>query len=61
MGVVYQVAKEVDPKTMTLQYLDALRSIGASPSTKYFFPLEFTKIVEQIRDYVSNAQPDKSQ
>jgi hypothetical protein len=31
---------------MTLQYFETLKSIGASPSTKYIFPLEFTSMLE---------------
>jgi regulator of protease activity HflC (stomatin/prohibitin superfamily) len=31
-----------DPRTMTLQYFETLKSVGASPSTKYIFPMEFT-------------------
>ena len=42
---VYQVAQHVDAKTMGLQYLDALRALGASPATKIVFPLEFTTLL----------------
>src|SRR5256712_1198526 len=30
--------------TMTLQYLDALKQLGASPSTKFIIPTEFTSL-----------------
>jgi hypothetical protein len=30
---------------MGLQYLDALRALGASPATKIVFPLEFTTLL----------------
>ena len=43
---IYNVAKDVDTKTMTLQYFTTLEDIGKSPSTKYIFPLEFTKFLE---------------
>jgi regulator of protease activity HflC (stomatin/prohibitin superfamily) len=43
---IFSVAQTVDPKTMTLQYFETLKSIGASPSTKYIFPLEFTSMLE---------------
>lgn len=56
LGLVFQAVKQVDAKTMTLQYYDTLKSLGASPSTKYIFPLEFTRIVEQIRGYVKDAE-----
>jgi regulator of protease activity HflC (stomatin/prohibitin superfamily) len=42
---IYQVAQHVDAKTMGLQYLDALRALGASPATKIVFPLEFTTLL----------------
>jgi regulator of protease activity HflC (stomatin/prohibitin superfamily) len=42
---IYQVAQTVDPKTMTLQYFETLKSIGSSPSTKFIFPLEFTSML----------------
>ena len=45
---IFSVAQTVDPKTMTLQYFDTLRAIGASPSTKFIFPLEFTNLLENF-------------
>jgi len=42
---IFQVAQNVDGKTMSLQYLETLKSIGASPSTKYIFPMEFTSLL----------------
>ncbi len=45
---IFEVAKTIDQKTMTLQYFEALKSIGASPSTKYIFPLEFTGMLENF-------------
>ncbi len=45
---IYSVAQTVDPKTMTLQYFETLKSLGASPSTKYIFPMEFTGLLENF-------------
>jgi regulator of protease activity HflC (stomatin/prohibitin superfamily) len=45
---IYDAAKEVDPKTMTLQYFETLKTIGTSPATKYIFPLEFTGMLESF-------------
>jgi regulator of protease activity HflC (stomatin/prohibitin superfamily) len=42
---IYQVANTVDAKTMSLQYFDTLKAIGASPSTKFIFPMEFTSML----------------
>lgn len=43
---IYEIAQTVDPNTMTLQYFETLKDIGASPSTKYIFPLEFTSMLQ---------------
>src|SRR5438445_3952842 len=51
LGLVFQSAKGIDARTMTLQYLDTLKALGASPSTKYIFPLVFVSLVKQIRGY----------
>ena len=45
---IFEAAKDVDEKTMTLQYLDALKALGASPSSKFVFPLEFTRLLEGL-------------
>ena len=48
LEAIYGAAKTVDQKTMTLQYFEALKSIGASPSTKYIFPMEFTSMLDNF-------------
>ena len=45
---IFGAAGKVDQKTMTLQYFETLKSIGASPSTKYIFPMEFTSMLENF-------------
>ena len=45
---IYSVAQNVDQKTMTLQYFDTLKSLGASPATKYIFPMEFTSMISNF-------------
>lgn len=42
---IFTAAKTVDQKTMTLQYFETLKSIGAGASTKYIFPMEFTSLM----------------
>jgi regulator of protease activity HflC (stomatin/prohibitin superfamily) len=42
---IYESASAIDQKTMLLQYLEALKRIGESPSTKYIIPAEFTQFV----------------
>ena len=45
---IYTVAQTVDQKTMTLQYFETLKALGASPSTKYIFPMEFTSLLSNF-------------
>jgi regulator of protease activity HflC (stomatin/prohibitin superfamily) len=45
---IFRSAQKVDANTMTLQYFDALKALGASPSTKYIFPLEFTGMLRGV-------------
>ena len=45
---IFNTAKTVDQKTMTLQYFETLKSIGTSPSTKYIFPMEFTSMLDNF-------------
>jgi regulator of protease activity HflC (stomatin/prohibitin superfamily) len=42
---IFSIAKTIDQKTMTLQYFEALKAIGAGASTKFIFPLEFTSMM----------------
>ncbi len=45
---IFDTAKGIDQNTLTLQYFEALKSIGQGASTKYIFPLEFTGLAEKI-------------
>ncbi len=52
---IFEVAKTIDNKTMTLQYLDSLKAIGASPSTKFIFPMEFAGLVRPLTNIVEDS------
>jgi regulator of protease activity HflC (stomatin/prohibitin superfamily) len=45
---IFAVAQTVDQKTMTLQYFETLKDMGANPSTKYIFPLEFSQFIKNF-------------
>jgi regulator of protease activity HflC (stomatin/prohibitin superfamily) len=45
---IYSVAQTVDQRTMTLQYFETLKSMGASASTKFIFPMEFTSLMQNF-------------
>jgi regulator of protease activity HflC (stomatin/prohibitin superfamily) len=52
---IYAVAQTIDSKTMTLQYMDTLKSLGAGPSTKFIFPLEFAELLRPVSDFAQKA------
>ena len=45
---IFKAAKEIDQKTMTLQYFETLKAMAQGPSTKYIFPMEFTSLLENF-------------
>ncbi len=52
---IFSVAKNIDSKTLTLQYLEALKALGEGAATKFIFPLEFTKLLQPITDFAKDA------
>jgi len=55
LGLIFAAAKNIDAKTMALQYLDMLKALGSSPSTKYIFPMEFTSMISQLKGFVQES------
>jgi predicted F0F1-ATPase subunit len=52
---IFGAAKGIDAKTMNLQYLDALKSLGNSPATKFIFPMEFTHLLRPFVEYAGES------
>jgi regulator of protease activity HflC (stomatin/prohibitin superfamily) len=52
---IYAAATTIDQKTMALQYLEALKALGASPSTKFVLPLELSRLVESFSSMVDDG------
>jgi len=48
LNKIYEVAKDVDSQTITLQYFETLKNMSANPSTKYIFPMEFTGLLSDF-------------
>ncbi|HWO70555.1 MAG TPA: SPFH domain-containing protein [Actinomycetota bacterium] len=48
LSKIFEVAKDIDAKTMSLQYLETLKQVGASPSTKFVIPAEFTSMLQGL-------------
>ena len=55
---IFQSASAVDQKTMALQYLEALKALGAGPATKFVIPLEFTRLIEPLTGFVARGMGD---
>lgn len=53
---IHETAEGVDTNTMTLQYIDALKQIGAAESTKFVLPLEVTKMLGKLGSFVGTEE-----
>jgi len=53
---IFSVAQHIDSKTLTLQYLEALKALGEGPATKFIFPLEFTKLLQPLGDLMGEGR-----
>jgi len=58
LQAIYDIAQGIDSKTMTLQYLDALRALGEGEATKFVIPTEFLQIARGLTSHASNAMQD---
>ena len=52
---IFAAAHVVDEKTMTLQYMEALKALGSGPATKYVIPLEFVELANAISGYTGKS------
>ena len=52
---VYQAAQRIDDKTMNLQYLEALKALGASPTARFVFPMEFSGLLRPFGEYARRS------
>lgn len=59
LQAIFNIAKGVDSNTILLQYFEALKTIGASPSTKYIFPMEFTSLIKPLTMMATGGQENK--
>src|SRR5579875_3826629 len=54
LDAIFDVARTLDENTLALQYLDTLRQIGTSPSTKFVVPMEVGSIVAGVRGLLAS-------
>jgi len=54
-------ADTIGSKTMSLQYLDALRAVGTGPATKFVLPMEFTALLRPLVAHVERSDEAKAE
>ncbi|MBS7249468.1 MAG: SPFH/Band 7/PHB domain protein [Candidatus Freyarchaeota archaeon] len=55
---VFGVVKDIDSKTMTLQYLKALDALGNNEQTRMIFPLDFSSLTGMVSEHVDKASEE---
>ena len=55
---INEAASQADPRTMGLQYLEALKALGSSAATKLVLPLELTGLLQGIAGQAGRAFGD---
>ena len=56
---IYSVARNIDANTLSLQYFDMLKELGASSSTKFIFPMEFTNMLSPFLKMAAGSDDGK--
>ncbi len=54
---ILQVGRTLDENTLLLQYLDTLKQVGSSPSTKFIVPMELSSLLNGLRSLVPVEPP----
>ena len=55
LETIYGVARTIDDKTMSLQYLDMLKTLGTGPATKFVLPMELTTLLRPFQAHTGQA------
>ncbi len=55
LKTIFGAAKGIDARTMALQYLEALKVLGAGESTKWVIPMELAELTRPIRSAMAAA------
>ena len=56
LRTIFEAARGVDEKTMALQYLEALKALGAGESTKWVIPMELSELTRPITGAMRSAR-----
>jgi len=55
---IFKVAQGVDSKTLTLQYLEALKALGAGAATKFIIPTELLNLAQPLTALAKQAHTE---
>ena len=58
LNEIYKVAQGVDSKTLTLQYLEALKALGEGEATKFIIPTELMNLAQPLSALAKNAHQE---
>jgi regulator of protease activity HflC (stomatin/prohibitin superfamily) len=58
LNEIYKVAQGVDSKTLTLQYLEALKALGEGESTKFIIPTELMNLAQPLSALAKQAHQE---
>jgi hypothetical protein len=60
LETISTVGEDLDPNTMQLQYLEILKNVGSSPSTKIVVPMELSGLIGGLQSLLPAASNDSS-
>jgi regulator of protease activity HflC (stomatin/prohibitin superfamily) len=52
---IFAAARNIDDRTMALQYMEALKDLGSSAATKYVIPLELTDLAKRLGNFLDRG------
>jgi regulator of protease activity HflC (stomatin/prohibitin superfamily) len=55
---IHKVAQGIDSKTVTLQYLEALKALAAGDATKFIIPTELVSLAQPLVAHAQKAQAE---
>jgi regulator of protease activity HflC (stomatin/prohibitin superfamily) len=56
LQTIFGAAKGIDERTMALQYLEALKALGAGASTKWVIPMELAELTKPLASAMRTAR-----
>ena len=52
---IFEAARTIDDRTVTLQYFETLKELGQGASTKYVIPLELTDLARRLGNFLDSG------